>query len=203
LSASDINRYVAFRPLWPLSAYATKRSYGWFVRDAVEALARYIRQERMWLIEIVRDPKDALTSRHARQGKESFYLEPERWTVSAAAGEFLFRLLDDYPDKLTIRYEDVVGRPEESQRVLMERIGFELRDGVESWGNLADNIELLGLSTKRAAAMHEIRNFDSSSTGRWSETEEGRDYVRSVYTNPEHRETLERFSKKHGYDLPD
>lgn len=54
-------------------------------------------------LHLVRDGRDVITSRH-RNAPERAWVTPERWIDDAAAG----RAIEDHPQVLTVRYEDVV-----------------------------------------------------------------------------------------------
>ena len=181
------------------SVLVTKREYGWFEPRQLDRLIGCTRRERIGVIYIVRDPRDVLTSRHARDPSRRFYVEPERWQASVRAGDDLFARLDSYPHKLTLKYEDVVTDPATAETALASTFGLSLRPGIASIGRLKDNLEKLEASTRMAAFMQNIRNFDPTTIGRWKRNPEQVAYLEKLLTDSPIAEELDRFMERYGY----
>jgi hypothetical protein len=88
-------------------------------RDYPFAARLLPREPEMYFVFLLRDPRDAVVSRHA--------LAPDRyWTHLAAWKRALrdARPVWDHPRFIVTRYEDLVGEPEATQRLLLERLPF-------------------------------------------------------------------------------
>jgi hypothetical protein len=178
--------------------FVTKRNYGWFQERNIQQLAQEVRRSRMGLINIVRDPRDAMTSVHSTQ--KSFYLEPERWLASVAAAETLFAQLEGHNRKLTIKYEDVVLNPGSVQSLLERQLGLRLREGITSWAEMAENVAALGQPVGRMRALHTLRNFDPLSIGGWKKSPEKVAYVDELMNHSELSTQLRQFMDRYNYE---
>jgi hypothetical protein len=178
----------------------TKRHYGWFLDEEIEKLIYSAHRHQLLLINIVRDPRDVLTS-HKRGSRDGFYVELERWQKSVEASTVVLNALQGCASLLTLRYEDVINAAEPTAALLQERFGLRLRPHVRSWANLQDNVATLGQRTDRAQAMHGVRNFDPGSIGRWSSDPESRHFVEQILDESSQRELLRRFMATYNYSL--
>ncbi|MEM9058437.1 MAG: hypothetical protein AAGD86_13230, partial [Pseudomonadota bacterium] len=139
-----------------------------FEDDALSATIDTVRRERIGVVHLVRDPRDVLVSRHAGAGKPAdFYVEPERWASSVAAGDALLSAVAHRAPTVTVRYEDVVVDPAYAERLLVSAFGLKKRAGVQSIDRLADNVRELGVSVAMETALHKLRNFDRTSVQKW------------------------------------
>ena len=160
------------------SYYITKRSHGWWKRDKVEKLLSCIDKYNIFTIYIARDPRDVLTSRHPPA--KGFYVKPGIWHQSIESGEYIMNSLKDYPDKLTIKYEDIVLNPSSMQKTVEEITRMRPKDNTTSWSSLKANLESSGITGRRVRAMHTLRNFDGSSIGRWRTKPVEKEYIREL-----------------------
>jgi len=145
--------------------YVTKRNYNWYADHVVHGLASEVVAGKVAIINLVRDPRDTLTSRHANHDSDAFYLEPWRWVESVRAGERLFSLLPGYDRKLTLRYEDLVLEPDRERDKIERAFGLTLDPSIDGWGKLATHLHDRPLSASMAAALHKVRDFDAASIG--------------------------------------
>jgi len=76
--------------------------------------------KRVRIIHIVRDGRDVVTSLHPGHASR-FWVTPHRWAMDVAAG----RRMENHPQILTIRYEDLVQRYEATMRRICEFIEEE------------------------------------------------------------------------------
>lgn len=180
----------------------TKRVYGWFRPEEVSRLLYSTLRHGFFVVHVVRDPRDVLTS---RKGERELYVELERWRRSARASALVLERLRaaGYSRVLTVRYEDIVAQPERVGCLLMDRTGLRLRPGVASWARLRDNLAIVGQTVARAQAMHSIRDFDPRSVGRWRRHAEQREFVRRLLRESPVREDLHRFMATYDYPLED
>ena len=197
--ASSLRMAMAARLWRRRTVYVTKRNYGWYTERKLRMVAYDIQRGRVGLINIVRDPRDALTSTHANEKERAYYLEPGRWMASVDAGERLFQALPDHERKLTIRYEDVVMKPDSVQKVVERTMGLRLRRSLASWANLADNLAGLGQPVGMEKALHAVRNFDPSSVGRWKADPDKVAYWSSLAQDPALSSRLRQFMEKYDY----
>lgn len=179
--------------------FVTKREHGWFRAEKIRSLARYALSDGVGILNIIRDPRDALTSTHGAIDKQ-YYLEPERWIASVRATENLFRELSGHCPKLTIRYEDIILRPETAENELVEVFGLRLREDVASWASLEQNVRSIGVSPEMKLAMHGVRDFDRASIGRWRRDERSCRYIESMLCEPGLGDTLAKFVESNGYE---
>jgi hypothetical protein len=177
----------------------TKRNARWHLPDEVARIIYSTRMHGMFLINIVRDPRDVLTSH--MDGREGFYVELERWQRSVEATERILEALTDHPRILTVRYEDVVGAPDRTGAMLEERLRLRFRPGVRSFADLEANVAQAGQTTGRATMMHGVRPLSTSSIGRWRQDPAQRAFVGQVLAESAQRDVMRRFMTAHGYAL--
>lgn len=192
--------------------FVTKRNYHWFERGSLNALIERTLAEDIFLIRIIRDPRDVLTSHHKTEARR-YYVEPERWLASVGAERYLFEQLHDHPGKLTLRYEDMVCRPEGVELVLRKAIGLRRRQCVDSWAMLKTNVNslkrpetdltLAAESSPKLGeafdALHNLRDFDPRSVGRWRSQDDSIERVRYLLEDSEIRAPLRDFMIQNGY----
>lgn len=178
--------------------YVTKRSYLWWKPDHIEKLANEVKENGIFIMNIVRDPRDVLVSKHNLYDR-TFYVDPEKWLSSIMAGEKLFDMLIDYKDKLTIKYEDVVKNPDKVLHEIEEVFNIHLSPEIDSWGLLKDNIENLKMKAEMIPYLNKLRNFDSSSIGSWKLDEKKRLYVKNLMQDEHFAKPLMAFMEKYNY----
>jgi hypothetical protein len=149
----------------------TKRNFGWFREQHIRKLSDRLKNGKLGLIMMVRDPRDVLCSRHARNGQAEAYVSEDHWLRSIEAGDKLFEAASNQTKKLTIRYEDFVQHPIDTQLRLQEAFQLSMRPGVESIADIKDNLSVYPypLAQETVVAMHGMRNLSPSSVGRWRE----------------------------------
>ena len=177
----------------------TKRVWGWFKPEALEELARYVRRYDVCLVNIVRDPRDVLTSRH-KWHRDRYYVEPEFWQASMQATRWLLDELADHRLKLTVRFEDLILAPDTLQQQLCALVPLRLRDNVASLGALKDNLE----SSRQHEGnmvdyLNDLRNFDPEAIGRWRNDPTSVERVQQLLDSPQGDE-IRAFMRAHGYE---
>lgn len=191
--------------------FVTKRDYGWFKEENMRLLIESTIKERIGLIYIVRDPRDVMASIHGRdalqaaqQGEDtvSEYVTPEHWLQSVAAGEKIMKLLADYPNILTLRYEDIMLDPSRVEALISTTFGPKRRKNAHSIDRVIDNVDALSLevSSNYAFALHNVRNFDRRSIGKWKTT--GFDTT-ALRANDEIWSMFRAFCDRYDYAHPD
>lgn len=179
----------------------TKRQYSWFHPDQLDLLSDCVLRERIGIVNIVRDPRDVLTSKHAGDTSRRFYVEPDRWKASIEGADELFARLNGYPNKLTLRYEDVILDTATAEQDLATHFSLRLRPEIETIGRLKDNLEKLEASTRMAKFMQNIRNFDPATIGRWRTDPAKMAYLDGLLTKSEIQGDLRRFMERYDYPL--
>jgi hypothetical protein len=179
----------------------TKRSPRWYLPDETARIAHSTRAYGTFLVNIVRDPRDVVTSH--KRGREGFYVDLQRWQRSIEASEALLEALRGQPRVLTVRYEDVVGAPEGTAALLQHHIGLRMRPGVRSFADLDKNVARSGQSTERASAMHGVRSLNGASVGRWRSDPIQREFIGRVLDDSDQSTLMRRFMRAHGYALED
>jgi hypothetical protein len=178
--------------------YVSKRHAEWWQDKELYKSIEYISRYRVYVINIIRDPRDVLSSRHPYD-KKRYYVEPWMWEMSIKASDFLMKKLEYYKYKLTIKYEDVVLNPKVIEETLIKNLGLELRDNINSWHNLKDNLEKSGLDHKMIPYMHKLRNFDRGSIGKWKNNEESKKYLDNLLKKSEHGKKITLFMENYKY----
>jgi len=179
--------------------YVTKRSYEWWHDEQIEYLSSHAPKENIFIINVVRDPRDVLTSKHVLSDR-TYYVEPERWLSSINAADKLFSNLDDYENKLTLRYEDIVCKPDEIRIILEDKIGMDISPNVKDWSRLKDNLQK-DTSKNMIAYMHVLRNFDPNSIGRWSQDERKIEYINDLLLRNDFGKKLKNMMTRYNYNF--
>jgi hypothetical protein len=152
--------------------FVTKRGWDWFERPEREVLLRRAERENLGLINIVRDPRDVLLSRHPHFERARF-VSVDFWRKSIEGAEWLRERLEAGGRFVTVRYEDVVRQPRAIERAVSEAFGLQLRPGA-SIDRVEDSLKSSGaiLVPAMEKAMHGVRNADAKSIGKWRTAED-------------------------------
>ncbi|MCP4353991.1 MAG: sulfotransferase [Desulfobacterales bacterium] len=189
-------RKYAFQP--DTHYIITKRGASWWKGGNIEKLAEFTRKYKIFLINLIRDPRDVMTSRHSLD-KKKYYVDPNLWVDAMVATDRLMEYLKDYTDILTVRYEDVVLNTKEVEDSFKKRIGLELRSSVASLNRLKDNVEAIGGLEQMIPYMHKLRNFDPESVGRWKNKPDNVEYIESLLKDSFCKKHLAEFMTKYNY----
>jgi hypothetical protein len=110
-------------------------------------------------------------------------------------------LLREYPNKLTIRYEDLILNPAVIATLFSEYIGLQKMEGVSSIQYLKENTEMAGNTAgNMIPSMHNLRNFDPASIGKWKNDPLKAEYINSLLQTSPYRFHLKKFMETHGYE---
>lgn len=180
--------------------YVTKRSYGWFEQEYIDDLIEYVEKFNVYLINIVRDPRDVLTSKHLKKSKD-YYVEPWRWEKSINAGNFIFKSLKNHRNKITIRFEDVISKSIEVENRLKNTIGLKLRPNIKSWKKLKHNLSIVQQECEMAEYMHKIRNFDANAIGKWKKDSVKVNYINDLLTKSKYKDKIREMMYKFNYQF--
>ncbi len=176
----------------------SKRNAPWWQKERLDKLLAYSDITNTQIILIVRDPRDVLTSKHPLD-KKRYYVDPELWMNSIIAGNYLEQYLPGN-HFLKIRYEDVINEPEYIAEQFKKRYNLSLRAGVRSMALLKDNMETLNIHNSHMVAyMHNMRNLDSNSIGKWQKSKQDIRYIESLMKQKELGAMIIDFMRKHGY----
>ncbi len=111
----------------------------------------------LWVIYLLRDPRDVIVSRHGRQPDLYWAnLRLWRWAHESVRG------LDTHPRFVCVRYEDLVREPDETQRRLAERMPF-----LKKRRDFSRYDESAVPSPQSLEAMRGVRRVEASSIGVW------------------------------------
>lgn len=83
----------------------------------VDDVLRYMK--KMYVIYMLRDPRDVISSKHPSDNKR-YWSSLRSWQLYAPYGQ----QLADHPRFITVRYEDLVQDPDAIQKMIKERIPF-------------------------------------------------------------------------------
>lgn len=177
-----------------------KKFYGYLLKNAIpaectrwcektprnvlyyERILRYFGR-RVRIINIVRDGRDVITSRHP-SGPHKFWVTPERWVIDVTAG----KQLDSHPQVKTIRYEDLLNNHEETIKSVCRFIDESFVEDFLSYPN-STAVQL------NAAWFGKAKPLSTSSIGRWKNVEY-KERVATLLSNSRALELLEYY----GYD---
>jgi hypothetical protein len=177
--------------------YVTKRAWNWHSAGEIGRLAERALRDRVGIVQIVRDPRDVLLSRH-RDHDRARYVSTEHWRRSVVAGRALEAQLAGRVPFLTVRYEDVILEPRAVEAALASALGLSLRPGARL-DRIADSIASAGIAVwdRLTAATHGMRNADARSIGKWRDNPDNPepDLLADGRAAPVYRDFLDR----HGY----
>ncbi len=116
---------------------------------------------RLWFVFMLRDPRDVVVSEHGREpGK--YWSNLRVWRQSLA----IYQKLKDHPRFVVVRYENLVSRPDDVQRELVERMPF-LRATV-AFSHYHEHVsKAAAQSGQFNRAMRGIRPVTTESIGAW------------------------------------
>jgi hypothetical protein len=177
----------------------TKRNAAWWKPDRIERLVWFVRRYGVYVVNLIRDPRDVLTSKHPLDPRR-FYVEPQLWLDEMSATEQLMAALDGYDKKMTVRYEDIVSSPDDVQAQFCRAFGFGLRNGITSWKHLSTNVKRIGGIEHMIPYMHQLRDFDPATIGKWRSDQAACDRVAFLLEEPGIKDRLQRFMRVHRYD---
>lgn len=183
--------------------YVTKRDYGWFKEDSLQDTVAHIKDQKIGIINLIRDPRDVLVSSHVgAETHDSYYVTPKRWQMSVRAGEHIVESVKDIVPAMTLRYEDVIRDADATEHRIARTFGLVKRPNMRSLSNLRDNVEAMKLPAEdwMTKAMHKLRNFDDRSISGWLNDGTKKDYVDSLQNSDDlFGDTLRNFIQQHGY----
>ena len=135
---------------------------------------------RVRLIHLVRDGRDVVTSRHPTD-PERTWVSARRWTRDVAAG----RALEDHPAVLTLRYEDLVHRFENTAATLCDFLDEPLAPELLAWHQHAT-------VRTNTAWFGRVKPLHTDSVARWQRPEYA-DRVAELVADPSARELLDHY----------
>jgi hypothetical protein len=177
----------------------TKRNAGWWKPERIERLVWFVRRYGVFIINLIRDPRDVLTSKHPLDARR-FYVEPRLWLAEMDATDRLMAALEGYEQKLTVRYEDIVMRPDDVQGQFSRAFGVRLRNGITSWKHLSTNVKSIGGIERMIPYMHQLRDFDPATIGRWRNDPAACEHVAVLLADPGIKDRLQQFMREHRYE---
>jgi hypothetical protein len=86
----------------------------------IEPILRIMR--KLYVIYMVRDPRDMIVSKHRRE-PERYWANLQFWKTYTSYG----RRLQSHPRFISVRYEDLVMQPDQIQNYLMKRMPFLIK----------------------------------------------------------------------------
>ena len=133
------------------------------------------------LIQIVRDGRDVILSRHPLKADE-YWVSPERWVNDVSIGlEF-----SDHPNVHTIRYEDLINQFDETIKGICSFLNIPLSDRILNWHEHARFRWSPALFT-------DIGKLSNKSIGKWK-NEEHTERVKELTSIPAAMELLEKYA---------
>jgi hypothetical protein len=184
--------------------YVTKRGGSWHEPARVDALIAHARRQPTGIVQIVRDPRDVLLSRHRKTGDRP-YVSVAQWVRSIAAGRAIESRLPAGSAFMTVRYEDVVHDPRRVERALGHAFALALRPGARI-DRVADSLAAAGPDVwdrvARAGgaipAADTQRNADGRSIGKWRGHPDNPEAL--LLADPAAAALYPGFMARHGYE---
>ena len=148
---------LALRFGWRLGRkhYVTKRAAGWYRK--IDDIVDRVQLENIGLIHLVRDPRDVMLSRYP--GVVGPYVSGELWHDSISAADRIFMLLSDYPNKLTVRYEDLVLESECTAHKIEAAFGLRENPGAFPINQIKDNVERFQISILNPSEFKRLEKY--------------------------------------------
>jgi hypothetical protein len=178
--------------------FITKRHTNWWQPHSISALAHYVRRYQVFLINVIRDPRDVLISRHS-EGHQKYDVTPELWQNSMAATRQLQSVLGGYPHVMTIKYEEVILHSHKIEQQLQNAIELRLRAELGTWSRLKQTLEEINGAGYILPYLHRQRDFDKSSIAKWRQDPAKAEYIDFLLNKLEYRNRLKTFMAEHGY----
>ncbi len=141
-------------PTRQANIFLTKRP-----RDILVASPMLYLLPNLYVIYMLRDPRDSITSKH-RQDRDRYWSTLRYWKAYTPYG----RKLQYHPRFMTVRYEDLVSKPDEVQQYLMERMPF-----LKKRGDFTRYHEFANPSKQSLDALRGMRPVTATSVGKWRE----------------------------------
>lgn len=113
----------------------------------------------LYLIYLIRDPRDVVVSRH-KQNPERYWIGLNAWRFFTAAWE----AVKGHERLISIRYEDLVTDPDAVQQEIMKRMPF-----LKKKANFSEYHLIAKPSGKSLRALNDLRPISSASVGNWRE----------------------------------
>ena len=113
--------------------------------------------ETLWVINMIRDPRDVVVSRHAR-APSKYWVHLGVWKQRRGAA----KRLADSPRVITVRYEDLVTDPDRVQRELERRMPC-----LERTAAFSEFHRQATPSERAIEALGGVRPIETSSIGNW------------------------------------
>ncbi len=133
------------------------------------------------IINIVRDGRDVTTSFH-RDDTDTPMMDHDKWAEYVNLG----RSMEDHPQVLTIRYEDLVLDLVNTAKRICEHTGLAYTDAFERYPDSA------GLKEHRGGWVGKARPVSPESIGRWRDPQFS-DRIRTFHNDPLCMELLEHY----------
>lgn len=152
----------------PLSALAAAEEPATVVVKRTPACALTLssdlgRYSYVWLVDLVRDPRDVVTSVHP--GIDGYYTDFGRWERDVLAAEQAERA---HSRTIRLRYEDLVGASADVESFLRRRLTL---GGGRSFADFEEMTRAAGIAPLSEQALGGIRPLDSRGVGRWRRPE--------------------------------
>jgi len=141
--------------------------------------------ERVRVINVVRDGRDVILSRHPTN-PDKFWVTPERWFTDVTQG----KQFDSHPQVLTIRYEDLVNDPDTTLKSVYDFTGESFSDELLKYPQCTK-------VQQNAAWFGKARPLSNSGVGRWKDPQY-EERVASFTSNPKVLELLKHYGYSTG-----
>jgi hypothetical protein len=151
------------------------------IRSFEKILAYY--NEQVKLINIIRDGRAVITSRHPKHNPDNYWVSVQRWISDVKTG----LSLDSHPNMLNIKYEGLINDFEKTMENVFRFLGENKPDNLHDWTQKTN--------IKRSMHLAEpVQNIYSHALDRWRKPEHA-DRIKEFMNNREAVDLL----KKLGY----
>ena len=132
-------------------------------------------------VQIVRDGRDVILSRHPHDSDKYYHVEPHEWIRDVQEGMKYM----DRENFLTIQYESLIGDFQNTMKRVCDHLGLEMTEEITNFYEHAT-------VRRNPAYFSGLQKMHSKSVGKWKDPE-NRDRVNELLKHPEAIELLKEF----------
>lgn len=147
----------------------------------IDRIDSFFQQEEYRFIQIVRDGRDVILSRHPHTTHRYYHVEPREWVADVQEGMKYM----DRENFLTIRYESLIGDFKNTMATVCDHLGLDMSDEILNFYKHA--------SVRRNPAYFSgLQKMHSNSLGKWKKPEY-KERVDELLSYPGAIELLKKF----------
>lgn len=149
-------------------------------------LSRWLSEEDLGVVYMMRDPRDVLVSRHPLKPKK-YWVQPTRWIETAE----IANQYKDHERVMILKYENLMTHPEDTQRKIAVRFGLKISQPFSECYRNFDKEDTINMSTMNGA-----RPLDPSRIGNWADDPKKKLHIEKVMKS---HPSIAKWMKEFGY----